>query len=85
MDASLSDAAPVARYLDDCPVLRSEGRRFEVAVEHSARHDERPLEVQVEAAVRRTLAKTRLRDRQVTADVLERLAANLVAAQFDPR
>src|SRR5919205_1936508 len=52
MSATL-DAAPVARYLDDCPVLRSEGRRFEVAVEHLARHDERPLEVQVEAAVRR--------------------------------
>src|SRR3712207_367323 len=33
MSATL-DAAPVARYLDDCPVLRSEGRRFDVAVEH---------------------------------------------------
>jgi ATP-dependent helicase HrpB len=52
MSATL-DAAPVAHYLDDCPVLRSEGRRFEVSVEHLARHDERPLEVQVEAAVRR--------------------------------
>lgn len=52
MSATL-DAAPVARYLDDCTVLRSEGRRFDVSVEHLARHDERPLEVQVEAAVRR--------------------------------
>ncbi|MBV8856705.1 MAG: ATP-dependent helicase HrpB [Acidobacteria bacterium] len=52
MSATL-DAAPVAHYLDDCAVLRSEGRRFDVAVEHLARHDERPLEVQVEAAVRR--------------------------------
>ncbi|HWS90243.1 MAG TPA: ATP-dependent helicase HrpB [Pyrinomonadaceae bacterium] len=56
MSATL-DAAPVARYLDDCPVLRSEGRRFDVAVEHLARHDERPLEVQVEAAVRRLVAE----------------------------
>ncbi|HEV2704924.1 MAG TPA: DEAD/DEAH box helicase, partial [Pyrinomonadaceae bacterium] len=32
MSATL-DAAPVARYLDDCPVLRSAGRRFEVEIE----------------------------------------------------
>ena len=56
MSATL-DAAPLASYLDDCPVLRSEGRRFEVAVEHLARHDERPLEAQVEAAVRRLCAE----------------------------
>jgi ATP-dependent helicase HrpB len=56
MSATL-DAAPVARYLDDCAVLRSEGRRFEVGVEHLARHDERPLEVQVEAAVRRLVSE----------------------------
>ncbi|HEX8148545.1 MAG TPA: ATP-dependent helicase HrpB [Pyrinomonadaceae bacterium] len=56
MSATL-DAAPVARYLDDCPVLRSEGRRFDVSVEHLARHDERPLEVQVEAAVRRLVSE----------------------------
>jgi ATP-dependent helicase HrpB len=55
MSATL-DAAPVARYLD-CEVLRSEGRRFEVAVEHAARHDERPLELQVEAAVRRLVSE----------------------------
>lgn len=51
MSATL-DAGPVAKYLG-CEVLRSEGRRFEVKVEHAARHDERPLELQVEAAVRR--------------------------------
>jgi ATP-dependent helicase HrpB len=56
MSATL-DAAPVARYLDDCAVLRSEGRRFDVKVEHLARHDERPLEVQVEAAVRRLVSE----------------------------
>lgn len=56
MSATL-DAAPVALYLDDCPVLRSEGRRYDVAVEHLARHDERPLEAQVGAAVRRLVAE----------------------------
>ncbi|HEX6184383.1 MAG TPA: ATP-dependent helicase C-terminal domain-containing protein [Pyrinomonadaceae bacterium] len=56
MSATL-DAAPVARYLDDCAVLRSEGRRFDVKVEHLARHDDRPLEAQVEAAVRRLVAE----------------------------
>lgn len=56
MSATL-DAAPVARYLDECAVLRSEGRRYDVSVEHLARHDERPLEVQVEAAVRRLVAE----------------------------
>ncbi|HVF49112.1 MAG TPA: ATP-dependent helicase C-terminal domain-containing protein [Pyrinomonadaceae bacterium] len=52
MSATL-DAAPVALYLGECPVLRSEGRSFEVAVEHLARPDERPLASQVEAAIRR--------------------------------
>ncbi|HEV3467671.1 MAG TPA: ATP-dependent helicase HrpB [Pyrinomonadaceae bacterium] len=56
MSATL-DAAPLARYLGDCPVLRSEGRRFEVAVEHLAREDARPLEAQVESAVRRLSAE----------------------------
>lgn len=56
MSATL-DAAPVARYMDDCAVLRSEGRRYDVSVEHLARHDERPLEAQVEGAVRRLVAE----------------------------
>jgi ATP-dependent helicase HrpB len=56
MSATL-DAAPVARYLDDCAVLRSEGRRYDVTVEHLARHDERPLETQVEGTVRRLVAE----------------------------
>src|SRR3954471_16817106 len=55
MSATL-DAAPVAAYLG-CEALRSEGRRFEVKVEHAARHDERPLELQVEAAVRRLISE----------------------------
>ena len=56
MSATL-DAAPVAHYLGDCTVLRSEGRRFEVKVEHLTRHDERPLELQVESAVRRLVSE----------------------------
>ncbi|HEX8500356.1 MAG TPA: ATP-dependent helicase C-terminal domain-containing protein [Pyrinomonadaceae bacterium] len=56
MSATL-DAAPVARYLDDCPVLRSEGRRFDVRIEHATRPDERPLEAQVGDAVRRLVSE----------------------------
>jgi ATP-dependent helicase HrpB len=55
MSATL-DAAPVAAYLG-CEVLRSEGRRFDVKVEHLARQDERPLELQVESALRRLVAE----------------------------
>jgi len=55
MSATL-DAAPVARFLGDCPVLRSEGRLFNVGIEHLARTDETPLAAQVEAAVRRLVA-----------------------------
>src|SRR5918911_1552819 len=54
MSATL-EAAPIAEYLSDCPTLPSEGRRFEVAVEHLSRADERPLAAQVEGAVRRLL------------------------------
>jgi ATP-dependent RNA helicase HrpB len=56
MSATL-DAGPVASFLGDCPELRSEGRLFDVRVEHLARPDERPLEIQVSAAVRRLLAE----------------------------
>ena len=55
MSATLA-AAPVAQFLNDCPTLRSEGRRFEVEIEHLARPDERPLAEQVAAAVGRLLA-----------------------------
>lgn len=55
MSATL-DAAPVAKFLGDCAVLRSEGRRFDVSIEHLTRPDERPLALQVEAAVRRLIA-----------------------------
>lgn len=55
MSATL-EASPIAHYLGDCPSLRSEGRRFEVGIEHIIRPDERPLSMQVESAVRRLLA-----------------------------
>lgn len=52
MSATLN-ADPIARFLGDCPVLRSEGRRFEVEIEHLDRPDERLLATQVQSAVRR--------------------------------
>ncbi|HEY8206205.1 MAG TPA: ATP-dependent helicase HrpB [Myxococcaceae bacterium] len=55
MSATL-EAAPVAAFLGGCPSLRSEGRRFEVALEHLPAADERPLEQQVLAGVKRVLA-----------------------------
>lgn len=54
MSATL-DAAPVARFLVNCPVIRAEGKRFPVEIEHEARHDERALEAQVESAISRLL------------------------------
>ena len=69
MSATL-DADPIVRYLDDCPRLRSSGRRFDVAIEHAPQADDRPLEVQVTAAVRKLL-----RD-QPTGDVLVFLPGN---------
>jgi ATP-dependent helicase HrpB len=56
MSATL-DAAPVARYLGDCPRLRSEGRRFDVRVEHLAREDARPLAEQVASAARKLIGE----------------------------
>ena len=56
MSATL-ETAPVARFLD-APVLRSEGRLFEVEVEHlSAEEAARPLQLheRVASAVRRVL------------------------------
>jgi ATP-dependent helicase HrpB len=52
MSATL-DAAPVARFLDECPTIQSPGRRFDVAIEHANASSDRPLSEQVTAAVRR--------------------------------
>ncbi len=52
MSATL-DAEPVAAFLGDAPVVRSEGRTFPLTIEHAAQPDDRPLGKQVAAAVRR--------------------------------
>ncbi|HTB14433.1 MAG TPA: ATP-dependent helicase C-terminal domain-containing protein [Bryobacteraceae bacterium] len=51
MSATL-DAAPVARFLGNCPVLRSEGKLFELKIEYTP-HSAAPLEEQIAAAVQR--------------------------------
>ncbi len=56
MSATL-EAAPVAKFLGDCPALRSMGRRFDVTIEHLARPDERPLAAQVATAAHRLVAE----------------------------
>lgn len=54
MSATL-DAGPVAEFLG-CGVVRSEGKRFDVAIEHLAAPDDRKIDLQVASAVR-TLIK----------------------------
>ncbi len=56
MSATL-DAAPIAHYLDNAPKLSSEGKRFEVAVEHQPHEDNRPLADQVASAVGKLLVE----------------------------
>jgi ATP-dependent helicase HrpB len=62
MSATL-DAAPVARHLDNCPVLRSEGRLYELTIEYTP-HSPAPLEERVALALERLLKST------ITGDVL---------------
>jgi ATP-dependent helicase HrpB len=54
MSATL-DAAPVARYLDNCRVLRSEGKLYKLAIEYTP-HSAAPLEELVAAALEQLLA-----------------------------
>jgi len=49
MSATL-DAAPIARYLGDCPILRSEGRMFPLSIRHTPYSPE-PLPMQMQRAV----------------------------------
>ena len=58
MSATL-DAEPVAAFLGNAPVVRSEGRAFPVTIEHQDQPDDRQLGKQVSAAVRR-LAQDKL-------------------------
>ena len=51
MSATL-DAAPIAEYLGGCPILRSEGKLYELAIEYTP-HSPAPLEEQVAAALER--------------------------------
>lgn len=53
MSATL-DAGPIASFLGS-PIVRSEGKRFDVAIEHLPAPDDRKLELQVASAVRSLL------------------------------
>jgi len=55
MSATL-DTAPVAAYLDDCPVLRSEGRLHELTIQHLP-YSPAPLHAQVRGALDKLLAE----------------------------
>jgi ATP-dependent helicase HrpB len=52
MSATL-DAEPVAEYLDDAPILVSEGQSFPVTVHYLDHHDERPVSDQAADVVER--------------------------------
>ncbi len=58
MSATL-DAEPIARWLADAPRLRSEGRQYELKIEHLDAPDERHLDQQVLGALKR-LVQTQL-------------------------
>ncbi len=49
MSATL-EAEPVAQFLDDCPTIRSEGKLFELSIQHLP-YSPKPLEAQVSDAV----------------------------------
>jgi len=60
MSATL-DAAAVASYLGDCPVVTSAGRPYPVAIRHAekkARDGDRPLDERVAGAIRTLMATT---------------------------
>ncbi len=54
MSATL-EADPVARYLGNCPILRSEGRLFDLAIQHMP-YSPAPLEAQIRDAVEQVVA-----------------------------
>ncbi len=61
MSATL-DAAPVAHYLQDCPVLRSEGRQFDLSISHLP-YSPKPLEAQLTEALDLLIAEQACRRR----------------------
>lgn len=52
MSATL-DAEPVAAFLGDAPIIRSDGRTFPIEIEYADQRDDRPLGKRVAAQVRR--------------------------------
>ncbi len=59
MSATL-DADPVAQYLGGCPIVRSEGTRFELSIQHLP-YSPKPLEAQVRDAVELLIDEETLR------------------------
>jgi ATP-dependent helicase HrpB len=57
MSATL-DAAPVAGFLGDCPIVKSEGRLFPVEVRYAGRMDQRPIGAQVASGVEQVATRT---------------------------
>jgi ATP-dependent helicase HrpB len=55
MSATL-DTGHVAQYLDDCPILRSEGRQFELSIQHLP-YSPKPLEAQLTDALELLIAE----------------------------
>ncbi len=55
MSATL-DAGPVAQYLNSCPVLRSEGRQFDLSISHLP-YSPKPLEAQLAEALELLIAE----------------------------
>ncbi len=55
MSATL-DAEPVAKYLDGCPIIVSEGQSWPVELRYLDSHDERPVTDQAADAVERIIA-----------------------------
>jgi ATP-dependent helicase HrpB len=60
MSATL-DAAPIAAYLGNCPILRSEGRLFEFSVVHQP-YSALPLEKQVASAIESLVTESPIGD-----------------------
>jgi ATP-dependent helicase HrpB len=57
MSATLA-AAPIAHYLDGCPILRSEGRLFDLSITHQP-YSALPIEKQAAAAIENLLSQQR--------------------------
>ncbi len=63
MSATL-DAAPIAHFLGDSPILRSAGKLFDLAIEYTP-HSAAPLEEQVASALERLLSQSATSERSL--------------------